>query len=856
MSNRIRNLVSGAFLCASVLFLPTLLHAAGWDWKNPLPSGNNLNAVATLSASEAFAVGDAGTILRYDGERWQPMFSNTNANLYDVWAATATDVFVAGYDVLNDIGIILHYDGERWQRQVIGSEISMGRVWGKSATDVFSAGVTNAGISIIFHYDGTSWTESYVAPAGVELTSIWGLPSGEVFATGQVGAFQGYVFEYDGDRWTEMSFLSYMAIEDIWGSSTSDLYVVGGTTVGDDLSGKMSHYDGTDWSEVTIDGDWPLFLEGVWGTSATDVFTVSSGVDGRGAIFHYDGTAWGEQHHIVNSGYVDIQGSSAEDVVAVGKASVLARYEGDEWEDVFKSDWYFDLSGVWGFSASDVFLVGEDEAERKGVILHYDGSDFELQLGIDHVSFGEVWGPSNTDVFASGYDEDRQRGVVYHYDGDHWTEQYVTEQSDGLVGLWGASGTDVFVVGASISQSVTEESVARIYHYDGTAWSLQFTNEEPNSFFNNVWGTSGSNVFAVGGIDAREGGGFEGRIFHYDGSIWTEQLRAADLTFVDIWGSSGSDVFVSGHDNFNGLGSVFHFDGTQWQPQYETPPESGEIFLGSVWGSSGADVYTMGFARQTNALLHYDGQGWSFVPGGVFSPAPAGIWGASVNDVFVVGSQGAVLHYDGNSLVEPAPEQQSGVTLDDLHTSSVSLSSAELAERYGTPSDFAPSDDVLSVSASISPAGLVGTFRFRVTGVSESVSRLILYKLPNAGEPLRFEYAAGVNSFDDGLWWITDEDGTYLDTDAVLEADRAYFVNFAIQDNGPGGYDLDEDSGRIEDPFVLGTLSGGGGGDDDDDDDDFFGCTLGSGAGLDPLLVLLALLSIVYLYGSRRRSAR
>jgi hypothetical protein len=165
------------------------------------------------------------------------------------------------------------------------------------------------------------------------------------------------------------------------------------------------------------------------------------------------------------------------------------------------------------------------------------------------------------------------------------------------------------------------------------------------------------------------------------------------------------------------------------------------------------------------------------------------------------------------------------VTLSEVNTSSVTLSSAELAQRYGTPSRFVPTGDVLSVSASIVPAGLAGTFRFRVTDVGGSVSKLILYKLSNSGEPLRFEYAEAADSFDDGLWWVTDEDGAHPDTGAVLEADRAYYVNFAVQDNGAGGYDLDRDEGRIEDPLVLGTLSED---DDDNDDDGWLGCMLGS----------------------------
>ena len=38
---------------------------AQWFWQNPLPQGNNLNAVEFVDANTAWAVGDAGTILNF-----------------------------------------------------------------------------------------------------------------------------------------------------------------------------------------------------------------------------------------------------------------------------------------------------------------------------------------------------------------------------------------------------------------------------------------------------------------------------------------------------------------------------------------------------------------------------------------------------------------------------------------------------------------------------------------------------------------------------------------------------------------------------------------------------------------------
>jgi hypothetical protein len=79
----------------------------GWEWQNPLPTGNHLGGVSG-SSSDVFAVGSAGTILHYDGEGWSAMSSGTTNGLSGVWGSSGSDVFAVG-----DGGNIVHHGGER-----------------------------------------------------------------------------------------------------------------------------------------------------------------------------------------------------------------------------------------------------------------------------------------------------------------------------------------------------------------------------------------------------------------------------------------------------------------------------------------------------------------------------------------------------------------------------------------------------------------------------------------------------------------------------------------------------------------------------------------------------------------------
>ncbi len=85
------------------------------------------------------------------------------------------------------------------------------------------------------------------------------------------------------------------------------------------------HYNGTRWSGPTIETG--SALNGVWGSSSTDVFAVGAG----GTILHYNGTTWGTQSSGTTSNLYGVWGSSAADVFAVGADATILHYDGMSW---------------------------------------------------------------------------------------------------------------------------------------------------------------------------------------------------------------------------------------------------------------------------------------------------------------------------------------------------------------------------------------------------------------------------------------------------------------------------------------------------------------------------------------------
>jgi hypothetical protein len=78
--------------------------------------------------------------------------------------------------------------------------------------------------------------------------------------------------------------------------------------------------------------------------------------------------------------------------------------------------------------------------------------------------------------------------------------------------------------------------------------------------------------------------------------------------------------------------------------------------LTDVWGSSASDIWAVGF---NGSIVHYDGSHWARVLDGV-SYAFTGVWGSGPSDVWAVGYRSlsntapVIFHYDGRAWVQDA----------------------------------------------------------------------------------------------------------------------------------------------------------------------------------------------------------
>ena len=117
-------------------------------------------------------------------------------------------------------------------------------------------------------------------------------------------------------------------------------------------------------------------------------------------------------------------------------------------------------------------------------------------------------------------------------------------------------------------------------------------------------------------------------------------------TWESPWPTSNviSDIWV---DNATGTGICVCYNGTIFrfsgQQAFVDTVWSDDVL--GVWGNSGSSVYACG---SNGALLHYDGEVWNDLQSNTSSTL-TDIWGISDDDVFAVGFSGTILHFDGQS---------------------------------------------------------------------------------------------------------------------------------------------------------------------------------------------------------------
>lgn len=286
----------------------TILHYDGVWSAEKSTTTQDLRAVWGAPGQKAWAVGAGGTILRRSGTAWGVVPSPTTEDLNGVWASGMEDAWAVG-----NAGLILHWDGASWTIAHDRHAGTLRGIWGSAANDVWVVGSGKEPdgdyASLLLHWDGATITESYLCnPEGTRYASggwiatlqdVWGVMGGTLWAAGacQSGAsFIPYGFvaqKEDGSIWHDSEGFGFglplgkgRPLRAIWSSSDSDVWAASGNELVNGTAPSMLHWDGKEWT--TSPQNITAGVYDLGGTSRFDVWAVGK----AGKRLHYDGASW------------------------------------------------------------------------------------------------------------------------------------------------------------------------------------------------------------------------------------------------------------------------------------------------------------------------------------------------------------------------------------------------------------------------------------------------------------------------------------------------------------------------------------------------------------------------------------
>lgn len=283
--------------------------------------------------------------------------------------------------------------------------------------------------------------------------------------------------------------------------------------------------------------------------------------------------------------------------------------------------------------------------------IHYFG-DYGSNVLYDVAIIDEnnIWAVGEVNMFDSlGQQQTEQYGFV-RWDGNAWK----------VVKIYALYNLEVQFLYSLLPQAIKAFSPndiwfanGSVYHWDGDTITSYYVNKFPGNP-NPIWtkdrqrartlgGTSSSNLYASGE---------EGALGYFDGSSWKNVETNTNYTGHDIFvdadlKSGGVDMFglFSLRSVTGGVGSkLYKLNKDKIETEIPLPGISEQVV--SLYGIYNKNYYASGVGLYVKRTLTDTTQWYDIQP--IVTPYVTGkVSGTGVNDIYIVGSFGEFLHFNG-----------------------------------------------------------------------------------------------------------------------------------------------------------------------------------------------------------------
>lgn len=324
----------------------------------PSVTYSNLNAVYGLENGTVWAVGSAGTIIKYSEGKLTmlPMISE-GKDLYGIFATSEKDIWVVG-----DGALVTNFNGLAWVTKNTGAGVPLYAIHGANKGDMLAVGMHGATL----RYKDGQW-EPLQSGTDSDLRGVIMVSSNEGYAVGTAGT----IIKYDGsEKWQKMESPVNRNLWALTKDKDGKVWACG--------DGVVLRLEKDGWRTVmaTIDTD----LRAVYALDNNHVYIGGKG----GNILMWDGfnihSLKVDDIQLQNGGsqpftsiIYGIWARNAQDIYAVSEAGQWLRYEDGVFK-VYGSSEDVTLRGITGNKKGEVWMVG-----GVGTILHLGTQGLERE---------------------------------------------------------------------------------------------------------------------------------------------------------------------------------------------------------------------------------------------------------------------------------------------------------------------------------------------------------------------------------------------------------------------------------------------------------------------------------------------
>ena len=250
---------------------------------------------------------------------------------------------------------------------------------------------------------------------------------------------------------------------------------------------------------------------------------------------------------------------------------------------------YDAIGRMWASSPSDIWTTSDGSWDQS--ISHFDGEKLS-SFGVQGIIVPwAIYGFSDTEVYIGA-----ENGKIWRYNGNSWTKfaELTKDEHNDLHfdNIWGESPNDLYAVGAYPDKN-NDFNISVIAHFSYGRWEMIQTNDLYGIVEHLYKNTDNNNLYiqVIGGKDFTDSTKIyeysHGNFYKLYANIWAKGLQG-DISLInnEVYFILGNRIAIRVNNQFQTIVNVDNLN-----------------FYQRIWGRNSKDIFLL----MTDGLAHYNG---------------------------------------------------------------------------------------------------------------------------------------------------------------------------------------------------------------------------------------------------------